>query len=133
MIIGIGTDIVEIERVKKAVDKWGERFLNKIYTEKEITYCYQKRDFVTHLAGRFAAKEAVIKAFGGINKKLHPTSKDTLAFKEIEISNDDYGMPFVNLVISSHNIEEMDLLIHLTLSHEKKYAIATVIIEKKDS
>lgn len=62
MIVGIGTDIVEISRIKNAVAKWGERFLRKIFTENEISYCYKKKDPFPHLAVRFAAKEAVIKA-----------------------------------------------------------------------
>ncbi len=148
MIIGIGTDIIEIVRIKKAVERWGYRFLNKIYTEKEISYCYQRKDTFTHLAGRFAAKEAAIKAFTGINKnaiyekkikkahnKLPHSLNDfinagkTISFKEIEISNDNYGRPFVILNIFDFNAEEIAIYFHLTISHEKSYAVATVIIE----
>jgi len=64
MIYGIGTDIVEIKRVRDAVERWGKRFLKKIFTENEISYCYKKKDPFLHLAVRFAEKEALIKAIG---------------------------------------------------------------------
>lgn len=152
MIIGIGTDIVEIERIKKAVEKWGGRFLNKIYTEKEISYCYLRKDPFAHLAGRFAAKEAVIKAFSGVEKQLldketpnkirknqmpyavtfFSSTIKTPVFKEIEICNDDYGSPHITLYTPYFNTKQMNAFIHLSISHEKSYAVATVIIELRE-
>ncbi len=64
MIVGIGTDIIEIERIKNAVEKNGRNFLARIFTEGEIAYCYLKKNPYPSLAGRFAAKEAVLKALG---------------------------------------------------------------------
>lgn len=153
MIIGIGTDIVEINRIKEAVQKWGSRFINKIYTEKEISYCYLRKNPFAHLAGRFAAKEAAIKAFSGVKKQAlnkEPLNKNisnrlsyilryfsstnkNLSFKEIEICNDDYGSPYIMLDIPYFKTEKMNAFIHLTISHEKSYAVAMVIIEARDS
>lgn len=153
MIIGIGTDIVEISRIKEAVKKWGSRFLNRIYTEKEISYCYLRKNPFDHLAGRFAAKEAAIKAFSGIKKqalnkephrkiknnrlsyvlKYFSSTNKNISFKEIEIFNDDYGSPYLILDIPYFKTEKMNAFTHLTISHEKSYAVAAVIIELRDS
>ena len=62
MILGIGTDIIEIDRIQKVIDRHGERFLSKLFTEKERAYCHRYRDPIAHFAGRFAAKEAILKA-----------------------------------------------------------------------
>jgi holo-[acyl-carrier protein] synthase len=93
MIHGIGTDIVEIYRIKDAVEKWGERFLKKIFTENEIAYCNKKKDPYPHLAVRFAAKEAVIKASSLLRDKR-------LAFHDIEILNEPSGKPFIKILNS---------------------------------
>lgn len=152
MILGIGTDIVEISRIKEAVYKWGNRFLNRIYTEKEISYCYLRKNPFAHLAGRFAAKEAVIKAFSGVKKqvmdketpnkirknqmpyavKFFSSAIKAPVFKEIEICNDDYGSPYIILNTPYFNTEKMNAFIHLSISHEKSYAVATVIIEARN-
>jgi holo-[acyl-carrier protein] synthase len=91
MILGTGIDVVEIERVREAVSKWGERFLRRIYTKHEIEYCFSKRDPFPGLSARFAAKEAAIKALSGILKEHH------LAFHEIEVLNEPSGKPGIVL------------------------------------
>lgn len=150
MIIGIGTDIVEINRIKEAVHKWGKRFLYRIYTENELFYCYQKKNPFPHLAGRFAAKESVIKAFSGIKQQLpeierfiskrifqlphrFPDSDTTnnLRLREAEIMNNNYGMPFITINNPYFSPEKINSTVHLTISHERIYAIATVVIELK--
>ena len=83
MIKGIGIDMVEIGRFQKAVERWNEAFLNRIFTEREVQYSMQRRFPYQHLAARFAAKEAVIKAYGNT----------LVAFKDIEIRNDKFGKP----------------------------------------
>jgi len=111
MIHGVGVDIVEIERLKQAIQRWDEAFLNRVFTETEIKYSMQKRFPFQHLAARFAAKEAIIKAFG-----------DTfIALKDIEISNDKFGKPRCAI----HNKKNK---IHLSIAHTDKYAIATAVI-----
>lgn len=132
MIIGIGTDIVEIDRIKKAVLRWGRRFLQRVYTEDEISYCYSKRDPFSGLAGRFAAKEATTKAFSSFfeSEKTVSTFRnmtDKLSLKDIEIINNKSGKP--NIIIKNPAFTSERIKIHSTISHEKIYAIATVLIE----
>lgn len=111
MTKGVGIDIVEIVRFKKAVERWKDAFLKRVFTEQEIHYSMQKRFPYQHLAARFAAKEAVMKAFGDI----------PITFKEIEISNDKFGKPSCRIRKRKNNI-------HLSIAHTEKYAIATAVI-----
>ncbi|NQU18891.1 holo-ACP synthase [bacterium] len=111
MTKGIGIDIVEISRLKRVIDKWGDGFLNRVFNKKEIEYSMQKRFPYQHLAARFAAKEAVIKAFGD----------NVVTFKNIEIINDKFGKPSCRI----HNKKNH---IHLSIAHTDKYAIATALI-----
>jgi holo-[acyl-carrier protein] synthase len=111
MTKGIGIDIVEISRLKKAVDKWGDTFLNRVFTKTELEYSMQKRFPYQHLAARFAAKESIIKAFGN----------NPVTFKDIEIINDKSGKP-------SCRINKKKNKIHLSIAHTDKYAIATAVI-----
>ncbi|NWF52260.1 MAG: holo-ACP synthase [Nitrospirae bacterium] len=123
MIYGIGIDIVNIERMKRAVEKWGNRFLERVFTEMEISYCYEKRNPFLSLAVRFAAKEALIKAVGSIN---------SISLKDIEVVNVDGGKPILRLrgkfneFFQMHKIEK----VHLSLSHEYDYGIACVVLEQ---
>lgn len=134
MIHSIGTDIVEIKRIKDAVEKWGHRFLKKIFTEKEISYCFRKKDPYPHLAVRFAAKEAVIKATSSEerNQKSEVRTIRISNLRNIEVLNHPSGKPFINLkgylMESFHN----EFIIHLALSHEQNYAIAMVVLERKN-
>ncbi len=123
MIYGIGVDIVRVERMKIAHEKWGDTFFKKIFSPDEITYCFKKSDPYPSLAVRFAAKEAVIKAIGAeINVRL----------KDVEVTNNDKGRPSVIVrgelqdFFNKNNIKHT----HLSLSHEKKYAVASVVLEK---
>lgn len=128
MICGIGTDIVEIKRIKDAIENWGERFLKKIFTKNEISYCYKKKDPYPHLAVRFAAKEAVIKAVS-----LEDRFIKIPHFKNIEILNYPSGKPFINLLGSLKKSFQGVFVIHLTLTHERNYAMAMVVLERKKS
>jgi holo-[acyl-carrier protein] synthase len=90
MVIGIGIDIIEIDRIRNSAEKYGDHFLNKIYTKKELDYCLSKKYKYQHLAARFAAKEAVYKALStGWNEEV--------SWHDIEISNEPNGMPIVTL------------------------------------
>lgn len=129
MIYGIGTDIVEIGRIKDAVEKWDDRFLKKIYTDKEIAYCYTKKDPFPNLAARFAAKEAFIKALANDSYESGVLHSKTLNFKAIEILNHPNGKPYI--VSPDAALKGESLLVHVTLSHERSHAIATVILERK--
>ena len=125
MIIGIGTDIIEIERVKRAISN--KHFIERVYTIKEQNYCESRgRQAAASYAARFAGKEAFFKAIGtGINCSL----------TDIEIINDNLGCPHVFLkgraaeLFSKINANN----IHISLSHSKCYATATCIIENNNS
>ena len=125
-IFGIGTDIVNIKRIKKILKNNGTRFKNKIFSESEINYCEKKRDPVPFYAKRFAAKEAFSKALGtGIRKGIN--------LKNIIIFNDVYGKPKIKLKGSTYNylkkkIKSKKYNIHLSLSDDEPWAQATVII-----
>lgn len=119
MIKGIGTDIIEIERIRSVLKRFESRFLNRIFTAKEQQYCHSYKDPATHLAGRFAAKEAVAKALGhGFQKQL--------SWLSIEIANDSLGKPLVHMHgEGSRLFNQAEILI--TISHCKAYATATAL------
>ena len=125
-IFGIGTDIVNIKRIKKILKNNGTRFKNKVFSESEINYCEKKRDPGPFYAKRFAAKEAFTKALGtGIRKGIN--------LKNIIIFNDVYGKPKIKLKGSTYNylkkkIKSKKYNIHLSLTDDKPWAQATVII-----
>jgi holo-[acyl-carrier protein] synthase len=124
MIKGIGIDIVEIERVKEAVDKYGRAFLNKIFTARELKYCRRNRAFkYPELAVRFAAKEAYSKAIGtgiaGFGRQ-----RNGLNWKSVEIIKSASGKPF--LAIN----KKIDRRAQVSLSHSRAYAVASVYVEK---
>lgn len=116
MIEGIGIDIIELPRIKKAIEK-KNRFVERILTDKEqVTYNSLKKEFrkIEFLAGRFAAKEAFAKAIG--------TGIGALSFQHIEITSDRNGKPFIN----AEGFERKQIF--LSISHSKTYAVAQVIV-----
>ena len=118
----IGTDIIEIARIERAIARWGQRFLHRIYTESELKL-YSKK--LSSLAARFAAKEAVIKAFDAPTKGIR--------WKDIEILSNPGGKPLINLYDKAQNqanslgLERLDV----SLSHSREYAIAFVVGESR--
>ena len=126
MKISCGTDIIEIERIKKNIEnsKTGEAFINKVFTEKEIEYCKSKKvQKYQHFAGRFAAKEAAFKA---VSELLE--DKFSINWKDIEITNDKQGKPVVTIdKIDKSKIESIDI----SISHCKEYATAYVVVIHK--
>jgi holo-[acyl-carrier protein] synthase len=123
MIYGIGIDIVKIERMREVAEKWGQRFLKRVFTESEISYCYEKREPCLSLAVRFAAKEALIKAIG---------SAVPVSLTDIEVVNVETGRPFlkVNGKLEYFFKKELIKRAHLSLSHEHEYGVACVVLEK---
>ncbi len=122
MIFGIGTDIIEIKRIKKAIVR-NPKLLSRLFTEQELDY-YKKRNMnAQHIAGGFSAKEAVLKALG--------TGLGPFRWKDIEILRLNAGKPMVKLnskakqYVSENGIGD----IHITISHSKDYATATAIAE----
>ena len=125
-VIGLGTDIVNINRIKKIYSKYGNQFLNKILTESEKKSEKKLSRFknVSTIAKRFAAKEAISKAIGyGFSNGIH--------FKDIEIYNDESGKPYANLngkAKTMVNKISKKYNIFLTLSDDKPWAVATALI-----
>ena len=121
MIVGIGNDIIEIERIEKAISKEG--FKNKVYTQKELEKIKKRGDRVETYAGIFSAKEAISKAIG--------TGVREFSLTDLEILNDDLGKPYV---VVSEKLDKIikskkeDYQIEISISHSKKYAIAMAII-----
>jgi phosphopantetheine--protein transferase-like protein len=123
MIYGVGIDLVKIERVKNVIEKWGKRFLERVFTEGELSYCYEKKEPYLSLAVRFAAKEALVKAIG---------SPIPMSLTDIEVINVDTGKPFlkVNGRLEDFFREKLIKKAHLSLSHEHDYGIACVVLER---
>ena len=116
-----GTDIIEVERIKKAIEELENKFLNEVYTEKEIKYCNSKKTMkYQHFAARFAGKEAVFKAISNLLK-----SKYDITWRDIEILNEDNGKPYVNL--NKEKVKDI-VEIDISMSHIKEYAIANCIV-----
>lgn len=122
MILGVGTDIIEIERIQSSVERFGERFLNKIYTKAELEYSLSKGSKYQHLAGRFAAKEAISKAISNY-------WEIGFSWKDVEITNNSLGAPTV--IFSSELAIKLpkNYKIHLSISHSQTHAIAYAILE----
>ncbi|MEW6417761.1 MAG: holo-ACP synthase [Nitrospirota bacterium] len=123
MIYGVGIDLVRIERMKEIVEKWGRRFLERVFTESEISYCYEKKNPYLSLSVRFAAKEALIKAIG---------SAVPVSLTDIEVVNVSTGKPFlkVNGRLEDFFKEKSINKAHLSLSHEHEYGVACVVLEQ---
>lgn len=119
MILGIGNDIIEIERIRIIIERYSQRFLNRLFTLKEQAYCLKRKNPALHFAGRFAAKEAVAKALGtGFSKGLDWT--------DIEILNDINGKP---IVVPSDQLNELfnNPKLQISISHCHAYATAFAI------
>lgn len=122
MIIGIGTDIVEIERIREMIERHGDHFLNRCFTPNEIEYAKRHRDSAVRFAGRWAAKEAVVKVLG-------TGFVQGITFHDVEVISLHTGQPTVQLsgeaLRISRQLEIVD--IKLTISHAREYATATAI------
>lgn len=124
MIIGIGVDIVDLDRIRDLVERHGQRFLNRIYTSGEIAYCTSRKRSNQHFAARFAAKEAAFKAFGtGL--------REGVVWKDVEVVNDSSGRPRIRLSgPSAERARDMGISEMLvTLSHCECHAVAVVVAQ----
>ena len=123
-IIGIGTDIIECLRIAQMIERHGELFINRVFTPHEIQYCHSRKLATQHYAGRWAAKEAVLKAIGTGWRK-------GISWRDIEIRNDKNGAPTVTLrggardVMAAAHIARL----HVTISHCRSFAVAYVVAE----
>ncbi|MBA7676346.1 Holo-[acyl-carrier-protein] synthase [subsurface metagenome] len=118
----IGIDIIEIARIERAITRWGQSFIRRIYTDLELRLCHEKPE---SLAARFAGKEAVMKAFG--------TGTKGISWREIEILAEPGGRPLVHLYGKAQNqANNLGLSrLAISLSHSREYAIAFVVGETK--
>jgi holo-[acyl-carrier protein] synthase len=123
-ICGLGIDLIEIKRLRDVGERFGERFLTRVYTQREIGYCNSHRDPYAHFAARFCAKEAILKAFG--------VGWTRIPWLDIEIVNDAYGDPRVNLYGKAEKVfvSMKAQRILLSISHSGSMAIAQAIILK---
>ena len=126
MIIGTGVDIIEVSRIRNAALRWKKNFLKRIFTDKELAYSSERSTSYQHLAARFAAKEAVLKALGnGWAKRVE--------WKDIEIWNEKSGKPNVRLLGEvakiSRKMGVTDIII--SMSHTRTYAVANAILIKE--
>lgn len=123
MIIGTGTDAVCIPRVKRMKDKFGDRFLDRVFTSSEIEYCGKHENPTQHLAARFAAKEATAKALGiGFGRALD--------WKDIVVCHNGKGKPFVRFKNGiAEKIEKNGYKCHISMAHCTDYATAISILE----
>ena len=121
-IIGIGTDITECLRIARMIERHGELFINRVYTSEEIKYCQSRKQTTQHFAGRWAAKEAILKALGTGWRR-------GISWRDIEVRNEPGGKPIVAVrggakdVVEQLGISE----IHVTISHCRSHATATAI------
>jgi holo-[acyl-carrier protein] synthase len=127
MIASIGIDIVEIERIEEAMIKRKERFLDRLFTPAEQEYCLSKSNASMYLAGRFAAKEAVLKVLG--------TGLRNVKWTDIEIIKDDLGKPYVQLTGKAAQLAKGQGIneVMLSISHSRNYAVAQAVgIRRRD-
>jgi holo-[acyl-carrier protein] synthase len=124
MVLGLGTDLIETRRVQESIDRFGERFLERIFTAGEIAYCSRKKNSAESFAARFAAKEAGAKALGtGISRGV--------SWKEFEVKRQASGKPSLHL---SGRAEELAgamgaKRVQLSLTHSRELAMAVVVLE----
>jgi holo-[acyl-carrier protein] synthase len=124
MILGVGIDIIEVERIRASHEKFGERFLKRILRPEEIAYCFSHAQPAPFLAARFSAKEAISKAFGtGIGRQL--------GWQDMEVRRKESGQPYVVLHDGGQVLfEQLGARgLHLSLSHTNFYASAIAVLE----
>lgn len=127
MIFGTGIDIVNIERIESLMARWGDLFLGRVFTEREIVWCQGRTRPSECFAIRFAAKEAFLKAIGlGLRNGIYWT--------DIEVENDPMGKPLLSFHRKAREILESQRIrkAFLTLSHDRPYAVAHVILEGRN-
>jgi len=123
-VLGIGVDLVENARIEHSLERFGERFLKRVFTAGEIEYSRSMKYPARHLAARFAAKEAVSKAFGtGIGKAM--------GWKDIDVRRKESGEPFVVLEGDAKKLAEERKVskVSISLSHTEHHAMAVIVVE----
>ncbi len=124
MVAGLGTDIIEIARIGQSIDRYGERFVQRIFTAGEIAYCQRKKSAAESFAARFAAKEAAAKALGtGISRGV--------SWLEIEVTREPGGRPVLALSgRAAERARELGVVrVSVSLTHTREMAMAVVVME----
>ena len=124
MVLGLGTDLIETSRVQQSIDRFGERFLERIFTAGEIAYCMRKKNSAESFAARFAAKEAGAKALGtGISRGV--------TWKEFEVKREASGRPSLLLTGRAEELAKAMGVrrVQLSLTHSRELALAVVVAE----
>jgi holo-[acyl-carrier protein] synthase len=121
MVLGIGIDIIEIERIKKSINQFGDKFLNKIYTKTEIDYSFKKTNKYQHFAARFAAKEAIYKA-------LSNDTNEVYSWQDVEIYNEVNGLPKVKFYGSLKDYLNHGKELKISMSHSENYVTCVAIL-----
>src|SRR5256884_7148153 len=124
IVLGIGVDLVECARIQRSIDRFGDRFLHRVFTNGEIEYSMSMKFPARHLAARFAAKEAVSKAFGtGIGKAM--------GWKDIDVRRKESGEPYVVLEGGAKKLAEERKVskVSISLSHTEHHAMAVIVVE----
>lgn len=124
MIVGIGTDLIEVDRIRKSVERYGNRFLQRVYTERELAYAMSKQNFAERLAGRFAVKEAGMKAIGTGWRR-------GVTWKDFEVVNEPSGRPTLRLTGVAATIADALVVrrVSVSITHTATMALAVVILE----
>jgi holo-[acyl-carrier protein] synthase len=127
IVQGLGIDLVEVDRISSLMERTGETFKNRIFTAEEVAYCDSNANPAIHYAARWAAKEAVIKAWSGSRFAQRPKLTEAI-YRDIEVITDMWGRPKVRLTgeIADHLA---DVVIHVSLTHEGDTAAAVAILE----
>jgi holo-[acyl-carrier protein] synthase len=123
-VIGIGVDLVECARIEHSLERFGDRFLHRVFTDGEIAYSTSMKYPARHLAARFAAKEAVSKAFGtGIGKSM--------GWRDIDVQKKPSGEPFLVFSGGAETLAKERGVTNalITLSHSEQHAVATIVLE----
>jgi holo-[acyl-carrier protein] synthase len=124
MVLGLGTDLIETGRVQQSINRFGDRFLERIFSPGEIAYCKRKKNAAESFAARFAAKEAGAKALGtGISRGV--------TWKEFEVKREASGRPSLHLSGRAAELAEAIGIgrIQLSLTHSREFALAVVVVE----
>ena len=124
MIYAVGTDLGEISRIERIIEKWSERFIGRVYSEAEIRYCSERAFPARHFAARFAAKEAFLKCAGR-------GMFDGIGFRDVEVINRPEGKPELRFYGKARNMVDGAGITgsHISISHTDRYAMAFVVLE----
>ncbi len=120
MVVGVGTDIIEVDRIRRAIDRWGQRFLDRVYTPGEIRYCRARRRPELSFAARFAAKEAAMKALGR-------GPRGGVPWKSLEVVNRPSGAPVIRTGPRLQPLLGNRRLL-ISLTHTRRQAMATALL-----